>query len=407
MIGWRFRDYIPGQDQEAGFDKLLKLFQEILVHTSGNVAEGLQWLNELDRQYELTDEAYSMADFIRDLIDQGYIQNPGGPDAPGFTPTAKMEGELRRKALKDLFGDLKKTKRGDHSTRSTGQGDEFTSEIRPFEFGDSLDRLAVSESLKNAQINHGIEEFKLATNDLEVHETHYQAQTSTVLMIDISHSMILYGEDRITPAKKVAMALSEYITTRFPKDTLDIIVFGNDAWPVEIKDLPYLQVGPYHTNTIAGLELAMDLLRRRRNANKQIFMITDGKPTCMKRGKKYIKNSFGLDRQIVNRTLTLAARCRKLSIPITTFMIARDPYLVQFVQSFTAANQGKAYYSGLGGLGDFIFRDYKDSKNGPVNLVCLPIGQHNLRCPSESDKAAQQLGQSSIPSDRKKPLAWP
>ena len=157
-------------------------------------------------------------------------------------------------------------------------------------------------------------------------------------------------------------SLPPRITTRFPKDTLDIIVFGNDAWPVEIKDLPYLQVGPYHTNTIAGLELAMDILRRRRNPNKQIFMITDGKPTCMKRGKKYIKNSFGLDRTIVNRTLNLAARCRKIKVPITTFMIASDPYLVEFVERFTQANQGKAYYSGLGGLGDFVFRDYKDNK---------------------------------------------
>jgi uncharacterized protein with von Willebrand factor type A (vWA) domain len=122
-------------------------------------------------------------------------------------------------------------------------------------------------------------------------------------MIDISHSMILYGEDRITPAKKVAMALSELITTKYPKDTLDIVVFGNDAWTVEIRIFPYLQVGPYHTNTVAGLELAMDLLRRRKNPNKQIFMITDGKPTCLKVGKRYYKNSFGLDRKITSRCL--------------------------------------------------------------------------------------------------------
>ena len=181
-------------------------------------------------------------------------------------------------------------------------------------------------------------------------------------MIDISHSMILYGEDRITPAKKVAMALAEFVTTRFPKDTLDIIVFGNDAWRVEIKDLPYLQVGPYHTNTVAGLELAMDILRRHKNPNKQIFMITDGKPTCIKKGKKYIKNSFGLDRMIVNRTLNLSRQCRKLQIPITTFMIANDPYLVQFVNQFTQANNGKAFYSNLKGLGEFIFRDFKNNR---------------------------------------------
>ena len=147
----------------------------------------------------------------------------------------------------------------------------------------------MTDSIKNAQINHGIDDFKLTENDLEVDERDYKTLTSTVLMIDISHSMILYGEDRITPAKKVAMALSELITTKYPKDTLDIIVFGNDAWPIEIKDLPYLQVGPYHTNTVAGLELSIDILRRRKTSNKQIFMITDGKPTCLKEGPDIIK----------------------------------------------------------------------------------------------------------------------
>ena len=273
-----------------------------------------------------------------------------------------MEIELRRKALDDIFDQLQKSKSGNHVTRHTGQGDEFTSEMRPFQFGDKLDNIAVSESLRNAQINHGIDDFHLTQHDLEVHETYYKSQTSTVLMIDISHSMILYGEDRITPAKKVAMALAELIKTRYPKDTLDIIVFGNDAWKIEIKDLPYLQVGPYHTNTVAGLELAMDILRRRKNANKQIMMITDGKPTCLKRGKKYYKNAFGLDRKILNRTLGLARKCRKLQIPITTFMIATDPYLRNFVDQFTRANGGKAFYSGLQGLGEFIFMDYKDNK---------------------------------------------
>jgi uncharacterized protein with von Willebrand factor type A (vWA) domain len=216
--------------------------------------------------------------------------------------------------------------------------------------------------LRNAYINHGIEEFSMTNEDLEMHETYLQSQMSTVLMIDISHSMILYGEDRITPAKKVAMALSELIMTKYPKDTLDILVFGDDAWQIEVKDLPYLQVGPFHTNTVAGLELAMDLLRKRRNPNKQIFMITDGKPTCIKQGKKYYKNSWGLDRKILTRTLNLAQRCRKLDIPITTFMIAQDPFLMQFVDEFTRANNGKAFYSNLQGLGEFIFQDYKRNK---------------------------------------------
>ncbi len=361
MIGWQFSEYIPGENEGSSFNKLLKIFKELLVYTSGSVSEALSWLTELDKEYKLTDEKYGLADFIQELIDKGYIQQPD-PKNPGFVPSKKMEIAMRQQALEDIFTQLKKAKSGKHNTKHVGKGDESTSDRRPYEFGDKLESLAISESLRNAQINHGIDDFKLTHDDLEVQETFQQSQMSTVLMIDISHSMILYGEDRITPAKKVAMALAELITTRYPKDTLDILVFGNDAWEIKIKDLPYLTVGPYHTNTVAGLELAMDMLRRRRNPNKQIFMITDGKPTCIKKGKKYYKNSFGLDRKIVGRTLNLATRCRKIDIPITTFMIARDPHLVSFVEQFTKANNGKAFYSSLQGLGEFIFMDYKNNK---------------------------------------------
>ena len=212
-----------------------------------------------------------------------------------------------------------------------------------------------------------MDEFRLTEEDLAVNEREFKTQNSTVLMIDISHSMILYGEDRITPAKKVAMALAELIKTKYPKDTLDIIVFGDDAWPIQVKDLPYLQVGPFHTNTSAGLDLAMDLLRRRKSPNKQIFMITDGKPSCLKEGARYYKNSIGLDRKIVNRALTQAAQCKRLGIPITTFMIASDPYLQQFVRDFTQVNSGKAFYSSLDGLGEFIFEDYIRNRRKKVN----------------------------------------
>ncbi|MCB0557081.1 MAG: hypothetical protein KDD02_26270, partial [Phaeodactylibacter sp.] len=205
MKGWKFSQYIPGKGEGSIFDRLLKLFQELLVYTSGDVSEALSWLTELDKEYGLTNDEYGMADFIQDLIDKGYIQ-PESQDNPGFVPTAKMEIAIRQKALEDVFGQIKKTKRGNHNTRHTGGGDESTSELRPYEFGDQLDQLAVSESLRNAQINHGVDDFILAQEDLEVHESFYQSQMSTVLMIDISHSMILYGEDRITPAKKVAMA---------------------------------------------------------------------------------------------------------------------------------------------------------------------------------------------------------
>ena len=229
-----------------------------------------------------------------------------------------------------------------------------------------MEQIDFVNSITNAQVNHGIDSFMMNEDDLVIRETDFKTQTSTVLMIDISHSMILYGEDRITPAKKVAMALSELITTKYPKDTLDIVVFGNDAWTVEIKDIPYLQVGPYHTNTVAGLELAMDILRRRKNPNKQIFMITDGKPTCLKVGRRYYKNSFGLDRKITSRCLNLAAQCKKLKLPITTFMIANDPYLQKFVNEFTETNNGKAFFATLDKLGSFIFRDFENGKNKRV-----------------------------------------
>src|SRR3954465_15410018 len=305
----------------------------------------MQWMNQLDKQYQLTDDEYGMGDFIDELKEKGYLTENN--EKGTIEITAKSEQTIRKRSLEEIFGKLKKTKQGDHTTTKPGQGDEISPDYRPFQFGDMLEQIDFTESIRNAQINHGVESFNMQEDDLKIRETDYKSQTSTVLMIDISHSMILYGEDRITPAKKVAMALSELVLTKYPKDTLDIIVFGNDAWQIQIKDIPYLEVGPYHTNTVAGLELAMDLLRRRKNKNKQIFMITDGKPTCLKEGIKYYKNSFGLDRKIINKTLTLAAQCRRLDIPVTTFMIATDPYLKQFVQNFTQVNNGRAYYSNL------------------------------------------------------------
>jgi len=367
MIGFRFSDYKPDPNQST-FERLFKIFQELMLYTSGDVPEALSWLTQLDKEYKLTTPEYGMGDFIRDLEEQGYIRRDGpggngdGQDGGGMGPTSKLEISLRQKSLDDIFGELKKAKAGRHNTTVIGRGDEYTADVKPYEFGDSLDNLAVTNSLRNAYINHGIDDFKMTQDDLEIHETYYQSQMSSVLMIDISHSMILYGEDRITPAKKVALALAEFINTRFPKDTLDILVFGDDAWTIQLKDIPYLQVGPYHTNTVAGLELAMDILKKRRNPNKQIFMITDGKPTCLKIGKNYYKNSFGLDRKIVNRCLNLALRCKKADIPITTFMIARDPYLVRFIEAFTEANKGKAFYSSLAGLGSFVLDNYKKRK---------------------------------------------
>jgi uncharacterized protein with von Willebrand factor type A (vWA) domain len=359
MKGHLFSKYDPNQQGKTKFDQLMDLFLQLLTYTSGDVNEALQWLNELDKEYKVTGEEYGMGDFIEDLKDKGYIDENKQTGEIKITP--KTEQGIRKRSLEEIFGKLKKTKSGDHNTFKPGLGDEMNPESRPFQFGDMLEQIDFTESIRNSQINHGLDGM-MQEDDLQIRETDFKSQTSTVLMIDISHSMILYGEDRITPAKKVAMALSELITTKYPKDTLDIVVFGNDAWPVEIKDLPYLQVGPYHTNTVAGLEMGMDILRRRRNPNKQIFVITDGKPTCLKIGKRYYKNSFGLDRKITSRCLNLAAQCKKLKIPITTFMIASDPYLQRFVQEFTETNNGKAFFASLDKLGTFIFKDFESGK---------------------------------------------
>ena len=356
----------------SNFDRVFGVFKELLTHTSGDIEEAFEWLNTLDQEYNIFNENYSLEDFEEDLKKRGYIKEEIDPDAVKTGNgtgkgknrlTAKLESALRDYALNQIFGKLKKSGLGNHNTKKIGVGDERDGENRAFQFGDDLSRVNMTESLKNAQINNGISDIRLTENDLIVEETKHKAQMSTVLMIDISHSMILYGEDRITPAKKVAMALVELIHRKYPKDSIDIIVFGNEAWPIKVKDLPYLKVGPYHTNTVAGLELAMDILRRKRNTNKQIFMITDGKPSCIQLPSgEFYKNSNGLDDMIVSKCLNKAAQARKLKIPITTFMIAQDPYLRQFVELFTAQNQGKAFLTGLSGLGEMIFEDYEKNR---------------------------------------------
>lgn len=365
--GYIFTPY--SAPEQSNFERLFDIFSELITHTSGDVDEALDWMNVLDKEYSFTTDVYTMDDFIEDLKKKGYLREEIVPDGKGqLSITAKTERVLRKNAMEQIFGNIRKSGQGNHKSKKSGQGDEATGEFRDFQFGDSIEHISMTESLKNAQINHGMGDFRLTEQDLVVEDTHHKSQMSTVLMIDISHSMILYGEDRITPAKKVAMALAELITTSYPKDTLDVIVFGNDAWPIKIKDLPYLNVGPYHTNTVAGLELAMDILRRKRNTNKQIFMITDGKPSCLRMPDgQYYKNSNGLDEMIVEKCYNMAAQARKMHIPITTFMIAQDPYLQQFIEEFTKSNKGKAFYTGLKGLGEMIFHDYESNRKKRIN----------------------------------------
>ena len=355
LIRYSAWDEVRDGSRLPAFDRLFDIFQQLLQYTAGDAGEALAWMTQLDNQHGITDDEMGIGDFIEELKKRGYLEE----NASGLQEiTARMERSIRQRSLEEVFRQLRKGNRGNHKTPFVGRGDERLPETRNWQFGDDVSRLDVTGTLSNSFKRCGMGDWNLAQDDFEVFETDYQTSMATVLMIDLSHSMILYGEDRITPARKTAMALSELILTRYPKDTLDIVAFGNEAWEVSVKDLPYLNVGPFYTNTRAGLQRARDILRRRKNRNKQIFMITDGKPSChIEYGKMY-RNAFGLDRKIINKVLDEAVICRREGIPITTFMIARDPYLQNFVRELTESNQGRAYYSSLDNLGEFIFEDF-------------------------------------------------
>jgi Ca-activated chloride channel family protein len=336
--------------------QMVSLFSYLVMQASGDVEEALDWLRQLGEEYGLFEDGMSMDDLIDKLREMGLIEEVDST----MRVTGKGVQRIRQDALREIFRSLKTGPPGAHETPSTGGGVDRQSETRKFNFGDQPTNIDLTATLTNAIRRGGVDEFNLQEEDLEVYETELQTSCATVLMIDISHSMILYGEDRITPAKQVALALSELISSQFPRDFLALVTFGDDARLVSLNELPFLSVGPYHTNTRAGLQLARDLLRRRGgNANKQIFMVTDGKPSAIfePSGRLY-KNSFGLDPRIVNKTLDEAVACRREQIPITTFMVARDPYLINFVEELTKANHGRAYYSSLNTLGEFVFVDY-------------------------------------------------
>lgn len=349
------------------FDTLWNLFQELLTISSGEVDQALQWLTELNNEYKITDqfdEDYSVGDFMEDLKDKGYIEQDD--DQNKVIITRKTERSLRKKSLEEIFKNLEKGGLGSHKTPHTGTGLERQPETRKWNPGSDIGQIDSVGTMMNMLNHSSIDNLNLEEDDIYVYDTDHYTSVSTVLLIDISHSMILYGEDRITPAKKVAMALSELIMSNYAKDSLDIIVFGNKAWEISIEDLPYLKVGPFHTNTLQGLERARHLLQRKKFANKQIFMITDGKPSCIIENGRLYKNSFGLDRKIVNKVLDEAVKCRREQIPITTFMIASDPYLQNFVREMTEANKGKAYFASLDNLGEYIFEDYIQNRKKNV-----------------------------------------
>ncbi|MBZ0202771.1 MAG: hypothetical protein K8I03_07130 [Ignavibacteria bacterium] len=348
---------------EARLEKLFSLFSYILLQTSGDVNEALDWLNQLDEQYKFFDENLTLSEFINQLKEKGYIEDTDGM----FTLKSKGEMRVRQDAFKEIFGNLKKSADGFHESPLSGKGIERNNTTKKYQFGDQPQNIDTTQTLSNAFRREGIDNFSLNEDDIEIYDTEHQTSAATVLLVDISHSMILYGEDRITPAKQVALGLSELILSKYRKDSLNIVLFGDEAREVSVSELPFVSVGPFHTNTKAGLELARHILSRKKNANKQIFMITDGKPSAIyepgTHSRKIYKNSWGLDPKIINKTLDEAVACRRDKIKITTFMIAQDPYLVEFIQEFTKANHGKAYYSSLNDLGEQVFVDYLKNKS--------------------------------------------
>ena len=334
--------------------QLMEIYRNLLLQTGGDVEEALRWMEHFGEQYGFFNDKFGIADFKKMLENTGEVQR----SPAGLQMTPKGERRIRQDSLNEIFSTLEAGGAGDHRTPVAGKGGERLSETRAWQFGDSASDLDPLNTVSNAVKNHGIDDLTITEQDLEVFEQEHLSACATVLMVDVSHSMILYGEDRITPAKKIALALTQLIQTRYPKDTLDVVLFGDDATQVPLRDLMKIQAGPFHTNTKAGLQLAQRVLNTRKSVNKQIFMITDGKPSAIREYGKLYKNPFGLDPKIVNKTLEEASYCRKKRITITTFMLATDAPLLEFVRKLAELNHGRVYETDPNNLGAYVFRDF-------------------------------------------------
>ncbi|HXV64912.1 MAG TPA: VWA domain-containing protein [Vicinamibacteria bacterium] len=326
---------------------------------------------------------------IQRMQDEGYIRvsepNPdltaaGDPEAnelgdvspprsgPRFELTDKSIDFLGFKSLRGLLGGLGKASFGQHETKELATGVEIVGSSKPYEFGDTLN-LDVGATLLSAVSRNGLGvPVDLAYQDLHVHQSEYRSSCATVLMLDCSHSMILYGEDRFTPAKRVTLALAHLIRTQFPGDNLHLVLFHDSAEEVPMARLASVRVGPFHTNTAEGLRLAQEILLRDRSDMRQIIMITDGKPSALtlEDGRIY-KNPFGLDPLILDQTFKQVVECRRKGILINTFMLARDYSLVGFVKKVTEIVKGKAYFTTPASLGQYVLMDYVNKKMKTVH----------------------------------------
>ncbi|MHB1191557.1 MAG: vWA domain-containing protein [Longimicrobiales bacterium] len=381
---WGWSGLEDANSQDALRNALLKALLE-----SGQLTP--EMIRELRGEGEGDEEvrrrlAELLDDLVRRMVEEGYVTLEGGkPQLPGATYDVTGQGQvdeareaaqqvqfnltqkgmdfLGYRALRGLLGALGKAAFGSHATPHLATGVEADAASKPYEFGDALN-LDIPATLKRAIEREGLKiPLDLEYDDLMVHQAEYRSSCATVLMLDVSHSMVLYGEDRFTPAKRVALALSHLIRTQFPGDSLQVVTFGDRAQEIPLGQLAGAQVGPFHTNTAEGLEISRRLLTAQKKDMRQIIMITDGKPSAMTLpdGRVYT-NSAGLDAHILRRTFDEVAACRKAGIPVNTFMLARDPQLVQFVQTVSEIARGKAYFTSTVTLGQYIMMDFLKRK---------------------------------------------
>jgi Ca-activated chloride channel homolog len=380
---------------ESGFNTQYMPFSEWNQHTLEDLKDAIRQALEngklfdddamqqmMDRVRQMSQEQMDslLEKLVQKMVDEGQVTVEDPQDATGAGAEAGKEAKVKIevtdktldflgfKTLKDLLGSLGKSSFGRHDTRDLATGIEANGSSKAYEFGDTLN-LDVSETLFSAIRREGAKvPLDLEYSDLHVHQCEYQSSCATVLMLDCSHSMILYGEDRFTPAKKVALALAHLIRTQYPGDSLRCILFHDSAEEVALSQLARVQVGPYYTNTRDGLLLAQKLLKQERKDMRQIVMITDGKPSCLtlEDGRLY-KNAFGLDPLVISRTLEEVNRCKKQGILINTFMLASDYGLVNFVQKVTEICRGKAYFTTPFTLGQYLLMDYMNRKTRTIH----------------------------------------